>query len=64
LIGAEARDGYDAIWLAANAARDDVEVPLRVAPKGTHVVQLRFGEPGEADEALDEAARFVTRHLS
>jgi epsilon-lactone hydrolase len=64
LTCAEAHDGYDAIWLAADAARDDVDVTLQVAPEGTHVFQPRFGELDEAGEALDEVARFFTRHLS
>jgi monoterpene epsilon-lactone hydrolase len=64
LICAEAHDGYDAIRLAANAARDDVDVTLQVAPEGTNVFQLHFGELDEADEALEEVARFFTRHLS
>ena len=64
MICAEAHEGYDAIRLAANAARDDVDVTLRVAPEGTHVFQLHFGELDEADEALEEVARFFTRHLS
>jgi hypothetical protein len=37
---------------------------LQVAPEGTHVFQLHFGELDEAGEALDEVARFFTRHLS
>jgi hypothetical protein len=43
----------DAIRLAANAGRDDVEVRLQVAPEGTHVFQFQFG-------ALD-TARTVNR---
>ena len=54
----------DAVRLAANAGRDDVDVTLQVAPEGTHVFQLHFGALDEADEALDEVARFFTRHLS
>jgi acetyl esterase/lipase len=54
----------DAVRLAANAARDDVEVTLQVAPEGTHVFQLHFGALHEADEAIDEIARFFRRHLS
>ena len=53
----------DAIRLAANASRDDVEVTLQVAAEGTHVFQLHFGALDEADEAIDEAARFFRRHL-
>jgi monoterpene epsilon-lactone hydrolase len=52
----------DAVRLAANAGRDDVDVTLQVAPEGTHVFQLHFGALDEADEAIDEAARFFTRH--
>lgn len=52
----------DACRLAANAARDDVEVVLQVTPQVPHVFQ-RFSELGEASEALDEAARFLRRHL-
>ena len=54
----------DAVRLAANAGRDDVDVTLQVAPEGTHVFQLYFGALDEADEAIDEVARFFTRHLS
>lgn len=54
----------DAVRLAANAGRDDVDVTLQVAPEGTHVFQLYFGALDEADEALDEVARFFKRHLS
>lgn len=54
----------DAVRLAAAAGRDDVDVTLRVAPEGTHVFQLYFGALDEADEALDEVARFFRRHLS
>ena len=53
----------DAVRLAANAGRDDVDVTLQVAPEGTHVFQLHFGALDEADEAIDEAARFFKRHL-
>src|SRR5438477_7963130 len=53
----------DAVRLAANAGRDDVDVTLQVAPEGTHVFQLYFGALDEADEAIDEVARFFTRHL-
>jgi epsilon-lactone hydrolase len=52
----------DAVRLAANAGRDDVDVTLQVAPEGTHVFQLYFGALDEADEAIDEVARFFTRH--
>ncbi len=48
----------------ADVAADDVDVTLQVAPEGTHVFQLHFGALDEADEALDEVARFFTRHLS
>src|SRR5215470_2248671 len=54
----------DAVRLAANADRDDVEVTLQVAPEGTHVFQLQFGALDEADEAIDEVTRFFKRHLS
>jgi monoterpene epsilon-lactone hydrolase len=54
----------DAVRLAANAGRDDVEVTLQVAHEGTHVYQLQFGALDEADEAIDEVARFFKRHLS
>jgi len=53
----------DAVRLAAAAGRDDVDVTLRVAAEGTHVFQLYFGALDEADEALDEVARFFARHL-
>ena len=52
----------DAVRLAANAGRDDVDVTLQIAPEGTHVFQLHFGALDEADEAIDEVARFFTRH--
>ena len=53
----------DAVRLAAAAGLADVDVTLRVAPEGTHVFQLYFGALDEADEALDEVARFFRRHL-
>jgi epsilon-lactone hydrolase len=53
----------DAVRLATNAGRDDVDVTLRVAPEGTHVFQLHFGALDEADEAIDDIARFFKRHL-
>ena len=37
---------------------------LQVAAEGTHVFQLHFGALDEADEAIDEVARFFKRHLS
>ena len=49
----------DAVRLAANAGRDDVDVTLQMAPEGTHVFQLYFG----ALDEVDEAARFFGRHL-
>jgi len=52
----------DACRLAANAARDDVEVVLQVTPQVPHVFQ-RYSDLAEASEALDEAARFLRRHL-
>ena len=54
----------DAIRLAANAGRDDVDVTLQVAAEGTHVFQLYFGALDEADEAINEVTRFFKRHLS
>jgi monoterpene epsilon-lactone hydrolase len=54
----------DAVRLAANAGRDDVDVTLQVAPEGTHVFQLYFGALDEADEAIDEVARFFKRYLA
>jgi hypothetical protein len=42
--------------------RDAIDAAL--APEGTHVFQLHFGALDEADEAIDEVARFFTRHLS
>ena len=54
----------DAVRLAANAGRDDVEVRLQVAPEGTHVFQFQFGALDEADDAINEVARFFQRHLS
>ena len=53
----------DAVRLAALAGRDDVEVTLQVAQEGTHVFQSHFGALDEADEALDQVARFFRRHL-
>jgi hypothetical protein len=37
--------------------------PADVAPEGTHVFQFQFGAPDEADEAIDEVARFFKRHV-
>ncbi len=53
----------DAVRLAANAARDDVDVALQVTGGVPHVFQLHFGALDEADEALGEAARFFRRYL-
>ena len=53
----------DAVRLAASAARDDVEVLLHVTADVSHVFQNQFGMLDEADEALDEAAGFVRRHV-
>jgi epsilon-lactone hydrolase len=52
----------DSVRLAANAARDEVEVTLHVAQGAPHVFVNRFGQVPEADEALDEVARFIARH--
>ena len=52
----------DSVQLAANAARDDVEVTLNVAQGAPHVFVNRFGQVPEADEALEEVARFIARH--
>jgi epsilon-lactone hydrolase len=52
----------DSVRLAANAARDDVEVTLHVAQGAPHVFVNRFGQVPEADGALDEVARFIARH--
>jgi epsilon-lactone hydrolase len=54
----------DAVRLAANAGRDDVEVTLQIAAECTHVFPSLSGALDEADEALDEVARFLSRHLS
>ena len=64
MICAEAHHGHDAIRLAANAAWDDVDVTRQAALGGTHVFQLHFGALDEADEAIDEVARFFKRHLN
>lgn len=53
----------DAVRLAANAGRDDVEVTLQATAEGTHVFQLSFGMLDEADEAIDEVVRFAKRHI-
>jgi monoterpene epsilon-lactone hydrolase len=53
----------DAVRLAANAARDDVDVVLQVTSGVPHVFQ-RVAGLDEAGEALDEAARFLMRHVS
>jgi monoterpene epsilon-lactone hydrolase len=52
----------DAVRLAANAARDDVEAVLQVTPEVPHVFQ-RFAGLDEATAALDEAARFLRKHI-
>lgn len=54
----------DSVRLAANAARDDVEVTLQVAAGAPHVFVNRFGQVPEADDALDEVARFIARHAA
>jgi len=53
----------DAIRLAANAARDDVDVALQVTADVPHVFQLA-ADLDEAGEALDEVARFFKRNLT
>ena len=53
----------DAVRLAANAARDDVDVALQVTAGVPHVFQL-FADLDEAGEALGEAARFLKRHVT
>jgi epsilon-lactone hydrolase len=52
----------DSVRLAASAARDDVEATLHVLQAAPHVPQNRFGQVAEADDALDEVARFIARH--
>jgi epsilon-lactone hydrolase len=54
----------DAVRLAAAAARDDVDVTLQVTAGAAHVFQNNFGLLDEADQALDDAARFTRRYLS
>ena len=53
----------DAVRLAANAARDDVDVALQVTAGVPHVFQRAAGLD-EAGEALDEVARFFKRHVT
>ncbi|GHD92979.1 alpha/beta hydrolase [Streptomyces naganishii JCM 4654] len=53
----------DAVRLAARAGADDVEVTLEVGSGLPHVFQHHYGLLGEADAALDRAARFLTAHL-
>jgi acetyl esterase/lipase len=53
----------DAVRLAANAARDDVEVVLQVTADVPHVFQ-RVADLDEAGQALDEVARFLKRHVT
>ena len=74
--GAAFARGGGAGWLGAHVVTDaghDVAEVVQVlagqgveqqAPEGTHVFQLYFGALDEADEALDETARFFKRHLS
>jgi acetyl esterase/lipase len=54
----------DAARLAAAAARDDADVTLRLTAGAAHVFQNNFGLLGEADQALDDVARFTRRYLS
>jgi epsilon-lactone hydrolase len=54
----------DAVRLAAVAARDDVDVALQVTAGAAHVFQNNFGLLEEADQALDDVARFTRRYLS
>ncbi|MEU9830997.1 alpha/beta hydrolase [Streptosporangium sp. NPDC048047] len=53
----------DAVRLAGRAAADDVEVTLRVWPQVPHVFQNHSGHLDEADEALGEAARFLSARV-
>ncbi len=54
----------DALRLATRAAADDMDVTLRVWPDVPHVFQHFAGMLDEADEALDEAAAFLRKHLA
>ncbi|GGO26441.1 alpha/beta hydrolase [Microbispora rosea subsp. aerata] len=53
----------DAVRLAGRAAADEVDVTLRVWPRVPHVFQVHFGSLDEADEALDEAALFLSARV-
>jgi epsilon-lactone hydrolase len=53
----------DAFRLATRAAESEVDVSLDVIAGAPHVYQYNLGILDEADEALDRAARFVTRRL-
>jgi monoterpene epsilon-lactone hydrolase len=53
----------DAVRLAGRAAADDMEVTLRVWPQVPHAFQSHFGHLDEADEALDEAALFLSARV-
>lgn len=53
----------DALRLAARAAEYEVDVSLEVIAGAPHVYQYFTGLMDEADEALENAARFVIRRL-
>ncbi|OHV29121.1 MULTISPECIES: alpha/beta hydrolase [Pseudofrankia] len=54
----------DAVRLAGQAGAHDVDVTLEVWPGVPHVFQNFTGALDEADEALDRAGRFLSRHLA
>ena len=67
----EHRKSFEAFALRpypADVAAADVTLggvgAVELIVAGTHVFQLYFGALDEADEALDEVARFFKRHLS
>ncbi|UOE44677.1 alpha/beta hydrolase [Agromyces larvae] len=53
----------DALRLAANAARADVDVVLEVAARAPHNIQLLVGSLEEADRALERAGDFLAARL-
>jgi acetyl esterase/lipase len=54
----------DAIRLAGQAGAHDVDVTLEIWPGVPHVFQNLTGALDEADEALDRAGHFLSRHLT
>ena len=63
VVGSARTGTHLAAELARRSGGRALSVDYRLA-EGTHVFQLHFGALDEADEAIDEVARFFKRNLS